>query len=333
VTFAAAGGDAAAADDLAVLRRSGIEVAGPPRYPSATQYLEQHGAGLDLVHLHRHTNAALFLDRVRELAPLAKVVFSPHDLHYLREQREAEVSGRAPSPGLTREQELHCVRRSDATIVFSDVEAGLLQQEVPTARLRLLRWIAHPYPSSRGFAGRDGICFVGGFRHSPNTDGLQWFVAEVLPLVLRELPDLRLHVAGSDPPESVRALASANVLILGWVPDLEELFGRMRLSVAPLRFGAGFKGKVATSLAHGLPVVGTAVALEGTGLAPGEGVAVADDPASFARAVVRLHGDEAAWTTLAASGLQRCRELYSPAAALGIYRQLLADLGLPVAAE
>ena len=99
--------------------------------------------------------------------------------------------------------------------------------------------------------------------------------------------------------------------------------------MAPLRYGAGFKGKVATSLAHGVPVVGTTIALEGTGLEPGDGIALADDPAAFAAEVVRLHQDELDWTVLAECGVQRCRDLYSPEAALEVYRRLLTDLGLP----
>ena len=116
------------------------------------------------------------------------------------------------------------------------------------------------------------------------------------------LPDLRaLRSPAPTLPSSIRALASANVEVLGWVADLDALFGQVRLSVAPLRYGAGFKGKVATSLAHGVPVVGTAIALEGTGLAPGDGIALADDAAAFADEVVRLHEDEAVWTALAAT--------------------------------
>jgi glycosyltransferase involved in cell wall biosynthesis/GT2 family glycosyltransferase len=331
VTFAAAGGDVASIVEAAVLRRQGIEVAMPPHYRSATAYLETHGATLDLVQVYRHMNASVFLDRVRDLAPQAKFVFSPADLHYLREARGAEVQGRATQEATgTREQELDCIRRSDATILFSDFERDLLKDEVDQAKLWLLRWITHPNPSGRGFADRSGLCFVGGFQHDPNADGVLWFVTEILPLVRAQVPGLQLHVVGSDMPDRILALASASVAIHGWVPDLATIFGQVRLSVAPLRYGAGFKGKVATSLSYGVPVVGTAIALEGTGLADGDGIAIADDPAAFARAVVRLHEDEAAWTASAAAGLARCRALYSPEAALAVYRRLLGDLGLPL---
>ncbi len=331
VAFAASGDDENLPAEKAALRRNGIELASPPAYNSISSYLEAHGARLDLVHVYRHANATMFFDRVRARAPQAKLLFAPADLHHLREARAAELSG-APSlgPAGTREVELACIRASDATIITSDHELALLHDEVPPAKLKLLRWIAHVRPASRDFAARSGLCFLGSFSHPPNVDAVHWFTVEVLPRVLRALPGLRLSIAGADPPESIRALASANVEVLDWVADLDALFGQVRLSVAPLRYGAGFKGKVATSLAYGVPVVGTAIAVEGTGLAPGDGIALADDAAAFADEVVRLHEDEAVWTALAERGLERCRELYSPEAAAAVYRRLLADLGLPV---
>jgi glycosyltransferase involved in cell wall biosynthesis len=329
VTFAATGEVAPEGNYADALRRRGIEVVGASRHASITAYLEAEGARLDLVHIYRHTNATLLLDRVRELAPKARVVFSPVDLHFLREAREAELNGRA-SLGApeTRALELDCIRGSDATLLHSDYELDLVGREVDPAKLRLLRWIAHPQPSSRGFDGRRGICFVGGFRHGPNVDAVTWFAAEVLPRVLRTIPDLCLQIVGSDAPDQVRALASPNIEILGWVDDLGRLFEGVRLSVAPLRYGAGFKGKVATSLAHGVPVVGSPIALEGMGLAPGDGIVVADSAAAFADAVVTLHEDASAWTELAARALDRCAALYAPAAAQDVYRGLLGDLGV-----
>ena len=300
---AAAGGAPPPAGDAATLRRRGIEVMWPPHHDSAIQYLEAFGAGLDLVEVQGEPNP-LLLDRVRELAPQAKLVFAPPPLE----------SG-------AHEQALQCIRHSDATILASEADHDLLK---PAAgKLWLLRGILHPAGSANGFAARDGIGCIGDFSQQPNVAGLQWFVAKVLPLVLRELPGLRLHIAGSNLPGPVRALASANIVI---GDGTAALFDTLRLSVAPRA------GEVAASLAHGVPVVGTASALQGTGFAPGEGIVVADDAKGFAAKVVRLHRDEAAWAALSATALQRCRALYSPEAALDIYRQLLTDLQLPAPA-
>jgi glycosyltransferase involved in cell wall biosynthesis len=317
--------------DADALARQGIEVAGPPAYGSVTQYLQAEGANLELVHVYRYSNAAMLLDRVRELAPDAKLIFATADLHFLREQRRAELTGQ-PFAEAAREEELRCMRAADATIITSDHEMQVLRDAIAAEKLVLLRWITRPQPVAQGFAGRRDICFVGNFRHPPNLDGVQWFLAEVLPLVRAALPDLRLKLAGSGMPQAIQELAGEGVEVLGWVEDLASLFGSVRLSVAPLRFGAGFKGKVATSLAYGLPVVGSSISLEGTGLENGDGVAVADTPAEFAAAIVRLHEDAAQWQALSQRGLERVAALYSPDAALAIWRRLLEGLGLAVSA-
>jgi glycosyltransferase involved in cell wall biosynthesis len=142
---------------------------------------------------------------------------------------------------------------------------------------------------------------------------------------------MTLKLAGSFMPNSLRDFADDGVELAGWVEDLADLFGTVRLSVAPLRFGAGFKGKVATSLAHGLPVVGSSISLEGTGLLDGDGVLVADDPPAFAAAVVRLHEDSDLWEAQTARGLERVAALYSPDAALDIWRRMLGRLDRPIA--
>jgi O-antigen biosynthesis protein len=330
VTFAPAAATPVLREEVAALERSGIEVVHQPAYGSVTMYLEQCGARLDLVQIYRHHNCALFLDRVRDLAAQAKIVFSPADLHHLREQRAATLRGRLPGAAEedTRIQELQCVRRSDATIVVSDFELDLLKAETNPGKLNLLRWVAPVHPPASGFAARHGACFVGSFRHPPNMDGVLWFVAEVLPLVLDQLPDFRVHVAGSAMPDEIRALASESVVVHGWVDDLGALFGKTRMSLAPLRYGAGFKGKVGTSLSYGLPVVGTSVALEGTGLDAGEGMLVADDAAGLAGEIVRLHENGDLWQAMSQTALERCRALYSDEAATEVYRRMLRSLGL-----
>ncbi len=332
VTFAAAGGGQEVEADASFLQHHGIEVVQQPSYTSVSDYLTRCGLELDLVQVYRYMNAAMFLDRVRTLAPNAKLIFSPADLHHVREMRHANLRGLVNTEAATqaiRDQELHCIRQSDATILNSDFEFGLLSGEVAADKLRLLRWVSHPSPSTRGFATRSGIGFIGSFRHGPNDDGVSWFVETVMPQLRSLRPGIVLHIAGSDMPERVRALAADDVVVHGWVDDLADLFANLRLTVAPLRYGAGFKGKVATSLAHGVPVVGTTVAFEGTGLVEGFGIAVADQASEIAAQILRLHDDEALWQIASQRALDSCRSLYSPEAALGVYRGLLEDFGLP----
>ena len=333
VTFAAASGNPSAGVETRILESQGIEVVRQPSYGSVSDYLTHQGLGLDLVQVYRYMNAAMFLDRVRTLAPSAKLIFSPADLHHLRELRRTSVTGIAgadDSSQAIREQEIDCVRQADATILNSDFELGLLRDEVEPEKLKLLRWVSHPSPSPRGFAERSGLVFVGGFRHSPNVDGVCWFVSEVMPVLRARGRGLVLHIAGSDITDAVVALAAPDVMVHGWVADLGDLLSRVRLSVAPLRYGAGFKGKVATSLNHGVPVVGSGIALEGTGLAIGPGVSLAGTAQEFAEAILAVHDDADGWAERSAHAIESCRRLYSPEAALGVYEGILQDFGLPV---
>jgi len=332
VTFAPASGAAVPAPTRRRLEREGIEVAVPPHWTSVTHYLREQGADLDLVHIYRHANATVLGERVREFAPRAKLVFAPADLHFVREEREAALTGRDPAlVEATRTQELAGVRGADATLVHSDHELDLLAAEpsIDAERLLLLRWIVRPIAAPPPFAGRDGIAFAANFGHPPNLDAMVWFCAEVMPELRRLRPGIVLHIVGADPPPAIRALARDDIRVRGWIADLPGLLGQMRLTVAPLRYGAGFKGKVATSLAYGVPAVITPSAAEGMGLADGDGVVIAADPAAFALAVATVHDDAAVWAALSGRALDRVAMLYSPAAARATYAGLLTRLNLP----
>jgi glycosyltransferase involved in cell wall biosynthesis len=152
------------------------------------------------------------------------------------------------------------------------------------------------------FGSRRNMLFIGGFRHPPNEDAVMYFVQDVMPLIRSELPGVQLLVVGSNVPPSIRKLASADVSILGYVPDVEPVFDACRLSVAPLRYGAGVKGKVTQSLAWGLPAVATPIAAEGLEMVNGEHLLVASDPVEFARRVIDLYQDEQLWTRLSHNG-------------------------------
>jgi SAM-dependent methyltransferase len=169
-------------------------------------------------------------------------------------------------------------------------------------------------PPAKAFEERAGIGFIGGYRHGPNRDAVLYFVREVLPHVLGLEPGLEVRIAGSHMPPEIAGIDHPAVRVLGHVDDLRGFFEDLRVFVAPIRFGAGVKGKVAASFAAGVPVVGTTVALEGMGLEEEEGALAADDPHDFARAIVRVYRDRALWTKLSTSGLRRAEREYSPAA-------------------
>jgi len=147
------------------------------------------------------------------------------------------------------------------------------------------------------FDQRDGIAFIGGFQHQPNIDSVLWFTAEILPLIRRRLPDAVFYIVGSHPAPEVLALEGDGIKVVGFVEDLREVLDRCRMSVVPIRYGAGIKGKIGTSLSYGLPCVATSIGAEGMDLTDGDGVLVADDPSDFADTVVQLYRDSELWNS------------------------------------
>jgi glycosyltransferase involved in cell wall biosynthesis len=300
------------------LQGQGVECLYRPYVRSLRRHLAAQGALYDLVILSRADAAAAVMPHARRHCPNARILYDTVDLHFLREQRLAELTGDRAIRRLAeqrRAQELGLIDAADATLVVSEAELRLLRMERPGARLHLVSNIHRIPGSAAPFGDRKDCLFIGAFAHPPNGDAVRWLAREILPLVWAELPDLHCHVIGADPPPDIRALAGPGLILHGYVPDVAPYFKGCRLSVAPLRYGAGVKGKVNQSLAHGLPVVVTSQAAEGMFLVDGESALIADEPADFAAAIVRLHRDEALWTRLSAGGLQVMEDHFSFAAA------------------
>jgi hypothetical protein len=178
------------------------------------------------------------------------------------------------------------------------------------------------------FAERKDIVFVGGYQHSPNIDAVQYFVTEIMPLLRQQLPGVRFYAVGSKVPAEIQVLASEDVIITGFVEDLTPLLDKMRISVAPLRYGAGIKGKIGTAMAVGLPVVATPLAAEGMSLTNGENILVADGAKAIADAIVKLYQDEALWNRISQNGLEFADKMWGAASAYRILAKIVADLGV-----
>lgn len=292
--------------DTARLRRHGVEAWHAPFATRPSAWLREHGPRFDVVMLSRHYVAAEFLPLVRRFAPQARVVFDTVDLHFLRELRGAELSGDAGlrrAAERTRDRELALMRQADATLVVSPAERELLSTLLPATEVEVLPNLHELADTGLPFGQRKDLVFVGGFRHPPNVDAVLWFGREIFPRIQARRPDIRFHCIGMAPPADVRALqAQPGILVHGHVADIGGYMDGARIALAPLRFGAGVKGKVNLSMAHGQPVVATSCAIEGMHLTHGHDVLVADDADAFAEAVLRLYDDAELWGTLSEHG-------------------------------
>lgn len=300
--------------EIAQLGRMGVRVLCKPWSPDLPNWLAREGKTLDAVMLCRHYVMAPNLSVVRRLAPKARVLFDTVDLHYLREQRAAEHDNNpslARQAAASKQSELALIRAADISFVVSPIEQKLIAAELPDASVELLSNVHEIFGRAKPFSARSGLVFVGGFAHPPNIDAVNWIVNEIYPRVRAQRPDIALHLIG-DIPESERSrLSIAGVHIHGRVNDLSQWMESSRVALAPLRYGAGVKGKVNMAMSHGLPVVATSVAAEGMHLIHGENVLLADDSENFAEAILRLHDDPDLWLRLSNAGLENIRSYFS----------------------
>jgi GT2 family glycosyltransferase/glycosyltransferase involved in cell wall biosynthesis len=308
------------------LRALGVEVLHGPWLNDPVAFFRERGRQFDAVMLSRHYVARHYVDLAREHAPQARVLFDTVDLHYLREQRAAKVEqseALAKQAEATREAELDLIRRCDVTLVVSPVELELLSREAPGQRVEVLSNIHEVHGRRAGFDARKDIWFVGGFQHQPNVDAVVWFVAEIWPRVRTALPETQFHIVGSKCPPEVAALAGNGVIVHGFVEHIEPFLDGIRVAVAPLRYGAGVKGKVNQSMAYGQPVVATPIAVEGMQIATGSEALVTAEPATFASEVVRLYQDPELWLRLSDAGLANIESHFSFEAASKALQHIL----------
>jgi GT2 family glycosyltransferase/glycosyltransferase involved in cell wall biosynthesis len=317
------------------LQRLGIECVYAPYYRTLNGYLRERGDIFEVCLLARTKVANRALPAVEKFCPSAKKIFYTVDLHFLREQREAEQQNnwrklqRARS---TERAELAIMDRVDCTVVLSEVERDLLARRGKNnlSIIPLIREVSAHVTTP--VSVRFGILFVGGFQHQPNVDAVDWLTTEVWPKVRtilkkRGLPEVPLYIVGSKMPKRFEVPEFTDIKPVGFVPELNDAFEKVRLSIAPLRYGAGLKGKVASSFLKGIPVVGTAMAFEGMPSAGLEGVRLqADTAEDLARLVVDLHFSEERLMMIGDSCRRYAIEHYSSEATAPRVRALLQSL-------
>jgi GT2 family glycosyltransferase len=297
------------------LQKRGIKVLYHPYIKKVRDFLISHGPDFDAIVLSRCQFARKHITDARQYAPQSRIIFDTVDLHFLREEREARLTG---DPEVerkareTRQREYELIDQSDETWVVSSTEQQLLEEKWPEKSIELVSNIVDVPGSKTPFALRRDWLFIGGFQHPPNIDAVLFFLRRIYPLVSEHLRDAKFYIIGDKAPPEIVALATERIIIAGLQRDVRPFFDSVTLSIAPLRFGAGVKGKINQSMGFGVPVVATSVAVEGTDLNDHEEILVADEPEEFARALIELYESEELWTRLSENGIAKTRALYSP---------------------
>ena len=282
----------------------GIEVFYGPKYAANfASWVRENGRYLDYVLLSRPTVAIDFIESLREHSK-AKLLYYGHDIHHLRMREQAKVHGAGPSAEeeAERMEELERQVWSMVDVVYypSDQETAYVQATAPRTLARTM-----PVYGFRDFAPQEesdlsrrrDILFVAGFAHEPNEDAVLWFVNEILPIIRYHEPNIRLWLVGSNPTTKVRDLAvDPTIAVTGYVTDeqLAAHYLKARVAIAPLRFGAGMKGKVVEAMRFGVPIVTTPFGVQGMADVA-DSLPVHAEPEEFARAILVLLNDDNVW--------------------------------------
>lgn len=297
--------------DTSLKGASGVKMLTGPVYHSVEDVLRRQAGSFDVVYLHRAENATRYLALVRMHQKKARVVYNVADLHFLRLMRQAEVQQRPEV--LVRAQRMKLAEyasmlQADVVLTHSVTEAEQIRADVPQANVHVVPWSVPVRARVPGFAKRSGVVFLGNYAHAPNADAARWLVEEIMPRVWKQDRSISCLLAGAEMSDSIHALARRGVETLGQVEDLAALFDSVRLSVAPLRFGAGIKGKVLDSFAAGVPCVMTPVAAEGLMLPKGLSGLVRESAEDLAQQILRLHKWPATHTSMSRAGRAFLRE-------------------------
>lgn len=297
-----------------VLQSLGMETLYRPQINNLVGFLKRRCATYDYIILSRLVVAGKYVDLIKNRAPATKVIFDSVDLHHLRIEREALTKADDNLKRFAAEckqRELAIAQKADITLVVSPVEKQILQKECPRIRIEIVSNIHEVQGRGADFSSRRGLLFIGGLFHTPNVDAVLFFAREIFPRVEKNLTDVSFHIIGSKVPDEIARLASTRILVHGFVPDVGPFFNACRVSVAPLRFGAGIKGKINQSQSYGVPVVATSLAVEGMQLVHGNSVLVADTPEKFAEAIVSVYTNENLWNRLSQNGMKNLEEHFS----------------------
>lgn len=277
----------------------------------------------DAVLFDRFVTEEQFGWRVREQCPEALRIIDTQDLHFLRRAREKQIST-APQkfldlPPLYTEdtvREIAAIYRADLSLIISGFERELLMKRFQLPESLLLEHgFAYSAPSAEvpGFAERKHCVFLGNYRHAPNYDGALWFAKAVWPLVRKADPSLEFHLYGSYAPREISELHAPDrgIHFRGHAPDQYATLEKYRVNLAPVRFGAGLKGKIADGWWKGVPAVATAIGAEGMRVSNAFGGLEANHPGEIAKAVVDLHQNAELWETCRARGRSILEEKFS----------------------
>jgi O-antigen biosynthesis protein len=235
--------------------------------------------------------------------PQAKLVYDMVDIHHLRFKRALELE---PLNKIyereykkLKQLESFAANKADYVLTISDLDQNYMTQFCDRSKIITLsnvHYLKTTLDKTLSFEQRNDILFIGS-SHAPNIDALYFLYNEVMPLVWKIIPDLKVNIIGNV-KDWINDIDNPNFLFRGFVPDIESYFSSNKLMIAPLRYGAGVKGKIGQAFEYFLPVVTTSIGAEGMQLINGDNALINDDAVGLANSIIELYSNKNIWLKL-----------------------------------
>ncbi len=318
-------------------------------YPVETLRIELNDTGFDqqikdiqpsIVLFDRFMTEEKYGWRVAEQCPEAMRLLDTEDLHCLRKARQVALKKQQDVRDLLLQseiakREIASIYRCDLSLIISTYEMELLQSvfKVDPQLLHYIPLLPDPLGPEElsawpEYAGRKHFVSIGNFLHEPNTDAVLYLKEALWPLIRKELPEAELHVYGAYPNDKIRHFhhEKQGFLIKGRAENAKDVIGKARVLLAPLRFGAGIKGKLLEAMLCGTPSVTSSVGAEGMHDGSDWNGYIADDPLIFVSSAVKLYSSGEEWKRAQVRGLVILHDFYDTAAHSRAFQERLIQV-------
>lgn len=288
------------------------------------KWLSSYGSYIHYVWISR-PNTALSLGELIKKYTNAKILYCMHDLHFLRKMREYSFTRNSKDleeSYMWKKVESHAFNIADIILTFSHKEKEILEGNLKGKKIYVIPlFIFDKIPVNEPplFKERKDILYLGGFKHSPNIDAVEWLIKDIYPSLKKKIK-AKLYIVGSEPPDEIKKQSSRWIKVTGFVEDITPFFNRMRIFLSPLRFGAGLKGKIVMSMAHGLPVVTTPIGAEG--FLSDEIMIVRENAEEIIDAAAEIYTNEKLWKKIQENALEYVKDNFSKSKAQEILKEI-----------
>lgn len=314
----------------AQLQQLGVEVLYHPYYISSKSALIEYLPFTTAVYITRYQNVEKYIETIKLKHNDIPILFNNADLHFLRESRRAislNDKEMLKQSEVTKKREIKVMQQVDAILSYNECEHTIIASHITNSdKIFKTPWVIEEKTSGLPFSDRDGIAFLGGYDHMSNVDAFHYFVVKVMPLLIEKDSQIRCYFYGSNMPESFKQYENKNIILIGYVESLDDVYLKHRVFVAPLLSGAGVKGKVLESAAYGLPCVLSPVAIEGTGLVHNVSALVAETNDEWVSSIASLYYNEKQWADISDKQKKLAYSTYSFDVAKQMMRNIMTSV-------